>query len=71
LLPGVIGMEEDDDYDDDSILTPAGTVRVIIGLVMMVFGVFVAALTDKKLVGLLLFILSPLVMVLARPANKK
>lgn len=62
-------MEEEDDDEDE--LTPAGPVRVIAGLVMMASGVFVAALTDKKLFGFLLFILSPFVMVVTRRGNKK
>ena len=58
-------MKMHDDDDDDQLSVPAEPGRVIIGLMMMTAGVFIAALIGKswaKGLGLALFILSPFVM---------
>lgn len=64
--------EKKDFDDEESLLVPAGPVRVVLGLTMMAGGVFAAALSDKswvKTVGFILFLVSGLVMV--KSADRK
>jgi hypothetical protein len=66
-------MKMHDDDDDDQLSVPAEPGRVIIGLMMMTAGVFIAALIDKswaKGLGLALFILSPFVMLKSPPERQ-
>lgn len=62
------------DFDDeDNLSVPAGTARVVVGLIMMSGGVVAAALSNKawvKIIGLLMFFLSPFVM-LKRPDKRR
>ncbi len=58
--------------DEDNLLVPAGFVRVAFGLLVMVGGVFIAALSARswgEYLGLLMFLCSPCIM-LTRPNRK-
>ncbi len=51
--------------EEDKLPVPAGFIRVVSGIVLMLSGFLTAALSDNEwvqVVGLLLFLLSPLVM---------
>jgi hypothetical protein len=65
------GMSNNTELDDeDQLAVPAGNIRVIVGLVVMVSGLFIAVFSNPAFsnnafgigLGLLLFLISPFIM---------
>ena len=57
--------ELDPDDDEDNLPVPAGVVRVVLGLVVMLSGVLMAAIFQSEWIkglGLIIFLLSPFIM---------
>lgn len=62
-------LNDIDADEEDDIGVPAGTIRVVLGLLTMVVGVSIAAFSENAYgdgLGLLLFVISPFIMITSK-----